>query len=212
MELKMEDLDFRVSEITNKDFIASFIASNCLERPETPYMGKLPGTRYQSQYYLTSALLNPEFMEKVSEEFVTLIIKNIGHFNFQICGREWSASPLLSALPIFMKMERIEINSFMIRREMKSYGKNNWIEGTPNDLPVLVVDDICNSTNSFAHCHNILKYEGLTPIPFIFSVLNKYRRMDSPKAFKEDRYLKDVMPISIVTGDDIDNAIRRTET
>lgn len=210
MELDTEDLGITKHEISDKDFIATYIGINCLDKPETPYFGKLPGTRYSSQYYLSKALYNSEFLSRVSREFERLVLQEIGHFNFQLSGREWSSIPLLTSIPLHMMSKGIKLNSFMIRRDRKTYGKHNYIEGFTNDLPVLMVDDLCNSTDTFRYQNKILKYEGLTPLPYLFAVLNKYRKMTTPKAFVEDRYCPSSKPITIVNGDDIDNVIRRT--
>ena len=190
----------------HKLFLSSYIKKECIEIPDGYMYGKLPGTRYASQYYLANGLYNPVFMEKVVDCFYTLISQELDHWNFQITGREWSALPLLSAIPVILKLKYdIELNSFMIKRERKKYGKHNFIEGLPNEYPVLIVDDLANSTNSFLHCNNVCKLENLETLPFIFSVLDKYSYCTTEDRY--DRYLKSHRVISILTGDDIkDNA------
>ena len=211
MEFDMESMGLVKQEISDKEFIASYIGVNCLEYPEEPYFGKLPGTRYSSQYYLSKALYNSDFLLRVSREFERLILQEIKHFNFQLSGREWSSIPLLVSIPLHLKSRGHDVNSFLIRKERKKYGKHNIIEGNVNDLPVLMVDDLCNSSDSFRHQYKILKYEGLKPLPYLFAVLNKYKKMTTAKAFVEDRYCPFAKPITIVNGDDIDNVIRRTK-
>lgn len=77
----------------------------------------------------------------------------------------------------------------MIKRERKTYGKHNIIEGIPNEKPVLIVDDLCNSTNSFWHCYQVCVNENkMELLPFIFSVVNKYKP-SRDHLYQYDRYL-----------------------
>ena len=175
--------------------------------PPEPMMvlGKLPGTRYSGQFYLANGLYNVEFLEAVAAEFHRIVKNNIGHFDFQLAGVDWPACPLLTGLPIFLeKNHNLRINSFLIKNKRKTYAFNNYIEGMPNKLPVLMVNDVCNSTNAYDYGRRVLLAEKLETLPFIFAVMNKYRHFDSATAFTEDRYLKnDYAPLSVVTGDDV---------
>lgn len=165
--------------------------------------GKLPGTRYSSQFYLARGLYDQEFLTMVGHEFFNLISDNIGNWNFQLTGRDFSAIPLLVGLPLILKHHYdINIHSFMIKRERKNYGIHNFIEGVPNDLPVLIVDDLCNSTDSFVHCFKVCKAENLSLLPYIFAVVNKYPR--NSVGYEYDRYLgKDYKPLFCVDRTDI---------
>lgn len=194
----------------NKQIICENIVKNCLITPKQLMFGKLPGTRYASQFYLSNCLYDSKFLNLVVHEFHDLVKKEIGNFDFQLTGREWSSIPLLVGLPLLLKQHyNIEINSFMIKRERKKYGLHNYIEGKPNDLPILIIDDVCNSTNSFKFCYDVLLAEEKYKIlPYIFAVLNKYGKNSAENALTEDRYLKaKFKPLFIVSGDDI-NAIR----
>lgn len=203
----MNKLEFMIDEMSDKDYIASYISKNCIKKGDRYFFGKLPGTRYTYQYYLSNGLYNVEFNKKICKEFYRIISTEINNFDFQIAGREWSSIPLLSFIPMYMNLEHnININSFMIKSERKSYGTHNFIEGIPNNLPVLIVDDLCNSTNSFKFCYDIIKNEGLDIMPYIFAILNKYGKNTNKNALIEDRYLKNkIKPLTILTGDDIYN-------
>jgi orotate phosphoribosyltransferase len=189
----------------NKDYTIQYIQKFCMIYPDQPVLGKLPGTRYEGQYYLAKALYNVSFLEAVSEEFYEIIKKEIGHFNFQIAGLEWSACPLLTSIPIFMKKNyNIEINSFLIKKQRKSYGLNNYIEGIPNNKDVLIVDDVLNSSNSFAFCKKVIESENMTNLPFVFAVLNKYGLFQGEKYLTSDKYLSnDIKALYIINGDDV---------
>ncbi len=177
--------------------------------PDSFMFGKLPGARYKSQYYMSRLLYNHVMMEFVADCFKQIIEENVQHWNFQITGREWSSIPLMVSLSTYLRMQGIYINTFMIKRQRKTYGIHNYIEGRPNDLPVLIVDDVLNSTNSFWHCNAVLKSKEvqLETLPFIFAVLNKYRYRQyvEPNHDYYDRYLgRNHKALSILTGDDID--------
>jgi hypothetical protein len=98
----------------------------------------------------------------------------------------------------------------MIRRQRRNYGQHNWIEGKPNNLPVLLVDDLCNSTESFLHgfwvCKNVLK---LDVMDYIFAVLNKHKPSQFQEAVYHDKHLIHHHPhkaLYIVDGDEIQHA------
>jgi len=196
-----------MSKNENSKIIANFISTHCIERSESPTLmyGKLPGTRYATQFYLAPLLYNREMLERIGVEFIRLVEEKIGHFDFQLAGREWSAIPLLTALPIICKAyANKDINSFMVKRERKNYGKHNFIEGTIlKDKPVMIVDDLCNSTDSFRHCLSVIFYEHKHPIvPFNFAVLNKYSRTKIGPTMDFDRY-SGQRCLSICERDDI---------
>lgn len=214
MEIKPEFEE--IEHISNKDYIANFIAQKCKEYAseyDEPYFfGKAPGCRYVSQFYLSRGLYSTEFMRRVADEFFLLVKEHIGHWDFQIAGQEWAAIPLVIGLPIYLEERHgIKINSFMIKSERKGYGLHNIFEGTPNEFPVLIVGDLCNSTNTYAHCHRVILFEKMQVLPYIFAVLNKYSAK-IPNWDVEDRVLRrNIKPLSIVNRDDIDNAERRSK-
>jgi orotate phosphoribosyltransferase len=181
-------------------YIREIIVNKCIITPSHGIMfGKLPGARYQHQYYLANGLYDQEFLHAVAREFYRIVSDRIGHFNFQITGREWSACPLITGLPIILKhLYGIELNSFLIKRKRKTYGTNNIIEGIPNQLPVLIVDDLCNSTNSFYHCSRVLKHSKIPQLEYIFAVVNK-----QSEEVVTDKYLNDKTALFIISGDQL---------
>lgn len=210
-------MSYGFQDFDMKDEIVKYIVDHCLlTAPSGEYFfGKLPGARYDSQYYLSHLLYDQQMMSMIAFQFASIVEREIGHWDFQICGREWSSLPLLMSLPIYMNIrDSIKLNSFMIKRDRKTYGIHNYIEGTPNEQPVLIVDDILNSTDSFRHCRQVVtsKEVGLQTIPFVFAVVNKYRYKHYGEAepVYYDRYLgRNHRALSIVTGDDIHAARRR---
>jgi hypothetical protein len=195
----------------DKKIVAGRIARECVYYPTQLMFGKLAGTRYKSQYYMANVLYDISFMEVVSRQFFHIVQDTIGHFDFQLTGRQWSSSPLLTSMPVFLKLNHgVDVHSFLIRSSRKTYGRNNFIEGTPNDKPVLIVDDLLNSQNGFVLCRDVLRYEKIPTLPYIFAVLNKYRSRYGDDALNYDRYMgKDFRCLYVVSGDDIDAINKR---
>lgn len=67
---------------------------------------------------------------------------------FQIAGMEVAAVPLVTALLMKADQRGLQTNGFIIRKERKKSGLGKLIEGTLNDDPIILVDDIMNSGNS----------------------------------------------------------------
>ena len=185
-------------DLLYKKEISRYISDKCIEKPDGYMFGKLPGTRYASQFYLANLLYNNEYMKLIEEDFSTLIKEYYPDLKFQITGREWSAIPLITRLSSY-----VGVNAFMIKRNRKTYGKHNYIEGIPNEYPVLIVDDLCNSTDSFAHCNRVCFSEKLETLPHIFAVLNKYSRKRVGDSMDFDRYLPSHKALYLVERDDL---------
>lgn len=155
------------------------IKETCIYVPEHgPMLGKLPGTRYKSQFYMYNALFDPAFMNSVSYCFFEIISSqtDLLQNGFQIAGTE-SAIPILTHFPAYYynRTNREILNSFLIRKESKRYGRHNIIEGKADPyLPTLVVDPLCNSTGAFWHCDNVLKNLKLERLDYCLAILNKY--------------------------------------
>lgn len=193
--------------MNSRELIADYVAKYCIQRlpPDSEFMlGKLPGTRYSRQYYLSSLLYDQRMMQEVTEEFHRLVVHNLRTFDFQLAGREWSSIPLLTTLPAMMyNTYNIRLNSFMIKRERKTYGTHSFIEGRPTKQKVLLVDDVCNSTNAFWHCDRVVRQElGLETVPHIFAVVNKFRPSKG-HPYQFDRYLFSHQTMTIITGDEV---------
>lgn len=194
---------------TEKRSMARYIKRECMEHADEWMFGKLPGARYKSQYYMSRLLYNKVWLATICDAFHDIVSERIGHWDFQITGREWSSIPLLTAIPMRLADYGIDLNSFMIKRERKTYGIHNYVEGIPNDLPVLIVDDLCNSTNSFLHCYHVCKSEemGLDVLPFIFAVLDKSQYHPEDESVRFDKYLgENYEALTLLTGNDIRNA------
>jgi len=180
-----------------------FIDKHCIIR-NTKMPGKVPGTWYTWIFYMRRALLDKNFMNAMSKLFIYRIHQEIGHFDFQIAGLETGATPLVVSLPIFLQKNKIDVHSFVIRKERKTYGLQNWIEGIPNDKPILLVDDLCNSSISMKQAYDIVHQEGMQTLQYAFAVVNKVNKgIHPPSREVTDMYLpKEIKVISLFDMDD----------
>ncbi len=90
---------------------------------------------------------------------------------FQIGGMEVAAIPLLSAI-LMKSVERgTPINGFIIRKERKTYGTGNLIEGKVTDAPIIIIDDILNSGSSLEKVRVVLEQAG-RKISLVFVLIN----------------------------------------
>ena len=145
--------------------IAQTIRNNCIVRPPTPMKGKAPGSIYHSIYQLARAG-GGDFLYDVARAYLYLTRNLPPH---QLAGRMWSSMPILAAISVLTNR-----HVFYIRRERKDYGPMNDIEGTIYpDLPVLLVDDLANSTESFAFCQEYLRVRDIPVLDQCFAIMNK---------------------------------------
>lgn len=200
-----------------KEKLADYVFKHCIETAEEGHLmyGKRPGDRYLYQYYLSRLIYDVDMRHLATSMFVDLVETNIGHWNFQLTGREWSAIPLIIGIQDYIfEYKGIKLNAFMIKRQRKTYGIHNFIEGKTNDMPVLMVDDLCNSTNSFIHCKNVCKNLGLETVPWLFAILNKNNPDVVGESVQYDKYVGETHKcLYLIDGKDIrDASIRGTTT
>jgi len=90
---------------------------------------------------------------------------------FQVGGMEVAAIPLLSAILIKSVARGTPVNGFIIRKERKTYGAGGLIEGTLNNAPIVIVDDLLNSGSSMEKVRVILEGEKKS-IAFVFVLID----------------------------------------
>jgi orotate phosphoribosyltransferase len=86
----------------------------------------------------------------------------------QFSGLETSSIPLMIALGNIRK-----VNAFSIRKERKTNGLFNLVNGDPiPGIPVVVVDDLVSSGGGCHRCIDAIKYELALPVaPIILSIV-----------------------------------------
>lgn len=175
--------------VDGKTYITRQIMDRGRHTPRSnDYMfGRSYGTRYKSQFNLSDCIYDTRFMEYTVDWFIHHFRDDL--FNLQLCGREWSALPLITGLQmgIFYK-NSVRVNAFHVRKNRKTYGRHNIIEGTPNGHKVVIVDALCNSTENYLKCYQICKHYELPMHDYHFAILNKYSRKVFGSEMDCDRY------------------------
>lgn len=183
-----------------------FINKNCIVR-NTKMPGKLPGTTYTWMFYLRNGLFNPDFLQAISTLFLHKVQEEVGHYHFQLAGLETGSTPLLVSIPIFAKLYDIDLRAFSIRKQRKEYGLLNDIEGVVYpELPIMLVDDLCNSSMSMRKAYDVVTGHGLSVMPFAFSIVNKVNKgIHHPSRQTSDMYLpENIKMIYLFDLDDFD--------
>jgi len=188
-------------------WVKEYINEECIYRvhpDQPPLKGKAPGTFYRWQFYLRRGLFNHTFLSAISQMFLYQAEKELGSFDFQICGMETASTPMLAGIPLIAKGYGLDINAFSVRKNKKEYGLENWIEGRVNNKPILMIDDLCNSTESLAKTLDVLIQEGLTSvINRAFAIVNKTNR--DKKEFNYDHQLtKQISMMYLFSLDDFE--------
>jgi len=177
-----------------------YIDRHCLFRcnPDVHYneccpVGKLPTTYRKDmsfQFFLRRLTHNSKMMTFVSSLFIHDLFdkmeQGLEYPNVQLCGLESSSIPIMIAMQAYCSRFNISINSFSIRKERKSYGLFNFVDGIPTEAPVVIVDDIINSGKSIMNCIDCCKYElNLKPAKNSYSIIKFNNHMESLK-YKEN--------------------------
>lgn len=169
--------------VEHRAWLRDFINDHCIHRVkpgEPQLLGKAPGSRYVWQFYLRRGLLNPVFMRKTALLFLDGVQREVGHWDFQLAGLETASTPLLAGIPQVALQHGIEINAVSVRKTRKEYGLHNHVEGVPDGKPFLLVDDLCNSTESMWKAMRVMLLEEKQPmLPAFFTVVSKTK--DQPR-------------------------------
>ena len=198
-----------------KNWMREYIDHYCLVRTgkEIDYVmdGKKPGTHYTWQFYLRRGLFDPVFLSTLSQMFIYKVEREIGHFNFQLSGLETGATPMLAAIPLVAKGYGIDLNSFVVRKEQKTYGIKNWIEGRPiENKPVMLIDDICNSSMTMKRAKEICEQttidsQDMEVMKIVFTIVNKWSKYSDKDSFENHtRQIPDTKVIHFFNCDDWD--------
>src|SRR6266446_216571 len=92
----------------------------------------LEGTgSYAWQFYLRGPLLKARHLSFVARCFWSVYKDRYLQRPFQIAGVEAAAVPIMTAIILGAGIIGLELNAFTIRKERKTYGRRNLIEGCP---------------------------------------------------------------------------------
>jgi orotate phosphoribosyltransferase len=140
----------------------------------------MPGEFYWWQFYLREALLIPYHLLFIAEHFWQIYEPRFRKQPFQLAGAEQASIPIITALLLTGAGKGLPVNGFTIRKEYKSYGIGNIIEGRPVFLPVVLIDDLTSPQHrTLWHCVRVLGRVGLKLYPQIFVLVYKGKQTDS---------------------------------
>lgn len=120
-------------------------------------VSKEEGTESSWLLDFRALLLTPEFLDCAADVFWDTYENK---YPFQVGGIETVGIALVAAIVMKGVQRGMPVNGFYIRKSRKYYGLQKLIEGTLNDDPIILIDDLVNSGTSFAKQVEILKAEG----------------------------------------------------
>lgn len=159
------------------DWLRQYINDYCIERVPLG-QPKLPSRNndvlFQYMFYLRRGLFDSTFLNYVGMLFWDKFALEYRKKPFQIAGLETASTPLIVGLTMTAPAFEIHVNSFSIRKEKKKYGLFNRFEGVANnDVPVMIVDDLINSSASIQEARHACLMEGLTVKDTVFALVDK---------------------------------------
>jgi outer membrane protein assembly factor BamB/orotate phosphoribosyltransferase len=139
--------------------------------------------KYPSGYVfdLKGLFLRKDILQELSDIFWKTYESKLP---FQIGALELTSIPLLSVLIMTAPQD---VNGFIVRKERKSGGMGNIIEGSLNEHPIILIDDIYNSGKSINHAVAAMQRE----VSDIF-VLIDFENNPNPKVtslFKKSEFM-----------------------
>jgi len=169
-------IDSKVNEYM-RAWLREYINENCIVRvkPGEPLLpGRKSGVEYSWQFYLRRGLFNSKFLNYTGCLFWNIFADKHRENPFQIAGLETGSTPLIVGLTMTAPLFDINVNSFSIRSQRKTYGLKNIFEGIVDpDMPVLIVDDLSNSKETIHRARAECKQESLTLLDDVFTVVHK---------------------------------------
>lgn len=187
---------------THWEWCRSFIDCEAIYRADKdhpPIPSKKHGGTYVWQLYLRRATQNPEFAYRLSLLFWDHFYSIYQSKPFQIGACHPSGVPIGNAVAGWGYEFGIPVNLFLIRREMKGHGVDNFFDGVVNKLPVLLIDDIAASTEYLAQAAARVQVKlGLPLHQNYFTVVNKVGYRLSKEAQHTENYLENQL-ISLFT-------------
>lgn len=147
-----------------------FIEHNCIFRsPHGKRLLVAPGIVQMWQFYMQVAVLNPEFMKRLSRLFWDRFHQKQP---FQLCGCETGGVGVAMALQRYAFINGLRVNVFTSRKKPKAYGLKNRYEGIQlKDTPVLLVDDIAGTKETLKRNAAYLLGNGMRLCSSAFAIV-----------------------------------------
>jgi len=191
----MQFSDDEIKEM--RSILYNYINDNCIiRRPPGDRNFVLlthSGDRYIWQFYLRKMLFNSKFLTYTGMLFWSKYAEEFKKSPFQIAGLETGSTPLIVGLAMTAPSFGINVNAFSIRKDRKTYGTLNRMEGIVTDEPVMLVDDLCNSKNTMFLAKKYCEEEDLKIYNKAFTVVNKNILKTDSTEF--DKYIGETLPV-----------------
>jgi outer membrane protein assembly factor BamB len=140
-----------------RELLFSFIRDRGILRADRQRLISPSGANYQWLIDVRPLLMDPVFLDAAAELFWAECSRFLP---FQVGVIETAGVPLLSAILMKSAIRGTPVNGFVVRKERKTYGAGEQIEGTLTEAQILFVDDIFNSGNSLEKARVVLKQAG----------------------------------------------------
>lgn len=144
---------WKAASITPREMISQAIRERAILRSENQRLISPKGENNIWLIDMRPMLMDAKLLDAVASLFWEMCADKLP---FQIGGMEVAAIPLLSAILMKSQARGTPINGFIVRKERKTYGAGNLIEGIVTDEPIIVVDDIMNSGSSLEKVRVVL--------------------------------------------------------
>ncbi len=145
------------------------------QNPSIP--GKAPGSTYIWQFYLRRAIFNPKFSRRLGLLWWDRFLPVMEQREFQIGACHPSGPAIALAIQAAGTELGITCNAFLIRREPKAFGTDNWFDGRVSSAPVLMVDDAAASAPFLLCAAARVRHKLKLPLHYNwFTIVNKVGR------------------------------------
>jgi orotate phosphoribosyltransferase len=161
-----------------REICRDYIEHHCILRspPGRPQLVNKAGRVDAWQFYLPVALFNPVFMACLGRLFWDKYERH----EFQLAGCETGGALLACGLQQFALRRDILRPVIILRKEQKTYGLRNWLEGICDpSLPIMPVDDVLGYGKTLGDHAQRLKAAGLTLFPWAFVLCSIHRKSPS---------------------------------
>jgi orotate phosphoribosyltransferase len=143
----------RVDGSGARNVLRNAIETKAVLRDEAGLLIASSGRTYNWMIDMRRVMTDATSLDAAADVFWSML----GHkYPFQIGGLETAAIPLVSAIQMKSVTRGTPVNGFIVRKERKTYGAGQLIEGSLNDDAIIIVDDILNSGKSIEKVRAIL--------------------------------------------------------
>jgi outer membrane protein assembly factor BamB/orotate phosphoribosyltransferase len=195
-------VDTQLTPPSRKQSLLSAIRDQAILRGDTERLIGPKGTPYRWMIDMRRIFMQASLLSALADLFWEMCADRMP---FQVGGMEVAAIPLLAAILMKSMARGTPVNGFIVRKERKTYGAGNLVEGTVTDAPIIIVDDILNSGGSLEKVRVVLEQES-KKIALAFVLVDYH----SPKgkAWREKNRIPVLAPFAL---SDFDVVFRKPE-